>query len=108
MTGSGSSTGSGTMTGGTTTNEDSTATPPSSVFCASPILIAKHSGSGPSAFNGGWVGATCDQDINPTGCVTFHFKTDGDFRKGTGWDASFTCLNPVSYTHLTLPTICSV
>jgi len=40
---------------------------------------------------GGWKNASCDPAINPTGCLTFVFETDGDNRKGTGWDAWVDC-----------------
>jgi len=42
---------------------------------------------------GGWVAASCQPAINPTGSLTFQFKTNGDRRKGTGWIANNTCLS---------------
>ena len=53
--------------------------------------IANGSGEGAANFNGGWVAANCDRTVNPSGCITFHFKTDGDNNKSTGWDATFSC-----------------
>ena len=55
------------------------------------VLIAKGSGEGASSLNGAWVAANCDRTVNPSGCITFHFTTDGDNNKGTGWDASIRC-----------------
>ncbi len=40
---------------------------------------------------GGWVGSNCDKALNPSGCLTFQFKTDGDNNKGAGWEAWVTC-----------------
>ena len=40
---------------------------------------------------GGWVGASCDPDVNPSGCLSFIFLTNGDNNKGTGWDAWVSC-----------------
>ena len=40
---------------------------------------------------GGWIDADCDPAINPSGCLTFIFKTNGDRAKGTGWDAWVDC-----------------
>lgn len=56
------------------------------------ILLIGSSGTGlsPSSFNGGWVGTSCDRAKNPTGCITFHFTTNGN-RKDIGWDAKFSC-----------------
>jgi len=48
-------------------------------------------GSGVSNANGGWVGASCSPSQNPSGCLTFIFKTNGDNGKGTGWDAWVEC-----------------
>ena len=55
-------------------------------------LIGKFSGAGVSQ-TGGWVAASCQPVINPTGSLTFQFKTNGDRRKGTGWIANNTCLS---------------
>ena len=40
---------------------------------------------------GGWIDANCDPALNPSGCLTFIFKTNGDRAKGTGWDAWVDC-----------------
>ena len=67
-------------------------------------FINSASGYGASAAFGAWVKATCDPSINPSGCLTFTFSTNGDFNKGTGWDAWVTCedrdiqLSPPSIT----------
>ncbi|MEM6318065.1 MAG: T9SS type A sorting domain-containing protein [Bacteroidota bacterium] len=39
----------------------------------------------------GWIDATCDPAVNPSGCLTFVFKTNGDNRKGKGFDAWVDC-----------------
>ncbi|MEM6318231.1 MAG: Calx-beta domain-containing protein [Bacteroidota bacterium] len=66
-------------------------------------LIAKGSGNSVSNFNGGWVNSNCDPNINPSGCLTFVFTTNGDNNKGAGWEAKVSCelmgtttLNPVN------------
>ena len=79
--------------------------------------IATWTGTGVSQ-TGGWIAANCDPGVNPSGCLTFNFMTNGDNQKGTGWNATATCVDrgielsatieTVSYTHLTLPTIYSV
>ena len=94
-TGSGSGTGGGPITGsgssiGGLVMSDDNATPAFSSFDPL-ILITKHSGFGASNFNGGWVSASCDQTVNTSGCLTFHFKTDGDLNKATGWNALLSC-----------------
>ena len=40
---------------------------------------------------GGWIDADCDPAINPSGCLTFIFATNGDRAKGSGWEAWVTC-----------------
>ncbi len=54
-------------------------------------LIGSASGYGASAAFGAWVQASCDPGINPSGCLTFTFKTNGDYNKGTGWDGWVSC-----------------
>lgn len=54
-------------------------------------LIGSGSGVGISNINGGWVASNCNKLINPSGCLTFAFQTDGDDRKGTGWESVITC-----------------
>jgi len=54
-------------------------------------LIDSGSGVGIFQMNGGWVSSNCDKSINPSGCLTFQFKTDGDDAKGAGWEAWITC-----------------
>ena len=66
-------------------------------------FIAKGSGNSVSFMNGGWVTSNCDPTINPSGCLTFAFATNGDNQKGAGWEATVNCfvgsgttLNPVN------------
>ncbi|MFK7980175.1 MAG: Calx-beta domain-containing protein [Saprospiraceae bacterium] len=54
-------------------------------------FIAKGSGNSISMINGGWVTSNCDPNINPSGCLTFVFTTNGNNNKGSGWDAKITC-----------------
>ena len=56
-------------------------------------LIGIGSGSGVGVFNafGGWIDASCSPWVNPSGCLTFILRTDGDNNKGTGWDAWVDC-----------------
>ena len=58
---------------------------------SSSAFIAKGGGNSISQINGGWVTSSCDPNINPSGCLTFVFKTNGDKRKGTGWEATVSC-----------------
>jgi len=46
--------------------------------------IAKWSGVGVSQTSG-WISSHCSPTVNPTGCLTFLFKTNGDNNKGIGW-----------------------
>ncbi len=55
-------------------------------------FIAKGSGNSVSLMNGGWVSSNCDPNINPSGCLTFVFTTNGDNNKGSGWEASAACV----------------
>jgi len=54
-------------------------------------FIAKGSGNSIAQFNGGWVNSNCDPNINPTGCLTFVFTTNGNNFKGAGWEAIIGC-----------------
>lgn len=54
-------------------------------------LIGKASGVGNSQAFGAWIMADCSPATNPSGCLTFVFNTDGDYRKGAGWEAWGTC-----------------
>jgi len=54
-------------------------------------IIGTGSGVGVHRAFGGWIDAECDPAVNPSGCLTFLFKTDGDNRKGAGWDAWVDC-----------------
>jgi len=83
--------------------------------------IGTGTGVGVSKGFGGWLDANCDPSINPSGCLTFLFKTDGDNAKGKGWEFRVGCANrditlkPVTinskilsvdsaaYGHITLP-----
>ena len=55
------------------------------------------SGVGVARAFGGWVDALCNpSDVsigegNPSGCLTFIFRTNGDNNKGAGWDAWVGC-----------------
>jgi|GEM_PF-3199773 len=54
-------------------------------------LIEAATGEGVSSAFGGWVNADCDPSVNPSGCLTFVFKTENDSIKGTGWEAWVSC-----------------
>ncbi|MEM1119678.1 MAG: T9SS type A sorting domain-containing protein [Bacteroidota bacterium] len=54
-------------------------------------FIGSASGNGASNAFGSWVVANCDPSINPSGCLSFIFETNGDNAKGNGWEASVTC-----------------
>ncbi len=56
-------------------------------------LIGKSSGAGASKAFGSWVAANCSPNINPSGCLSFIFKTNGDYAKGTGWNSWVSCKN---------------
>ncbi|MEM1120843.1 MAG: hypothetical protein AAGJ18_10375, partial [Bacteroidota bacterium] len=60
------------------------------VRAGSPV-VGSGSGVGVSQAFGGWVDASCSVVDNPSGCLTFVFSTNGDNRKGTGWDAWIDC-----------------
>ena len=53
-------------------------------------LIGKFEGEGVSQ-TGGWVASSCAPSVNPTGCLTFRFVTNGDNRKSIGWNGNFEC-----------------
>ena len=63
-------------------------------------------GVGVSAAFGGWVDANCDPADNPSGCLTFLLKTDGDNAKGAGWDAWVDCAS--RNVEISAPNISSV
>ncbi|MEM1121926.1 MAG: hypothetical protein AAGJ18_15855, partial [Bacteroidota bacterium] len=54
-------------------------------------LIGKASGVGNSKAFGAWIMAACSPATNPSGCLTFILNTDGDNRKGAGWEGWVTC-----------------
>jgi len=54
-------------------------------------LIDDGTGQGVSQINGAWVTASCSPTTNPSGCLTFVFRTDGLNSKGSGWDAWASC-----------------
>ena len=58
---------------------------------ASAAIIDDGTGQGVSQINGGWVTASCSLVDNPSGCLTFIFRTDGLNSKGSGWDGWATC-----------------
>jgi len=47
--------------------------------------------TGASRAFGGWIAADCNPRVNPSGCLTFEFRTDGQNTKGAGWDAWVDC-----------------
>jgi len=47
--------------------------------------------TGASRGFGGWIAADCNPRVNPSGCLTFEFRTDGQNTKGAGWDAWVDC-----------------
>ena len=47
--------------------------------------------TGVSKAFGGWIAADCNPRVNPSGCLTFEFRTDGQNTKGAGWDAWVDC-----------------
>ena len=53
-------------------------------------INSAYGGSASAAF-GAWVQANCDPNLNPTGCLSFRFRTNGDYNKGTGWKAWINC-----------------
>jgi len=57
---------------------------------AAPFL-GSSSGVGVSKAFGSWVASNCSPNINPSGCLSFIFKTNGDFSKGIGWEAWVSC-----------------
>ena len=54
-------------------------------------LLGRSSGVGASKAFGSWVAANCSPNVNASGCLSFIFKTNGDYRKGTGWEAWISC-----------------
>ena len=73
----------------TTPASDGTGT---GIGVGSTALASARSGSVSDAF-GGWIDADCNPRVNPTGCLTFVFQTNGDRAKGAGWDAWVDCEN---------------
>ena len=57
----------------------------------SAAFIGEGKGVGVSQLFGGWAASNCSPAINPTGCLTFVFKTNGGLTKGAGWEAWATC-----------------
>lgn len=61
--------------------------------------------TGAQAF-GGFVIADCNPIVNPSGCLTFIFRTDGDTEKGSGWDANVDCvMREIELENVTIPSI---
>ncbi len=59
-----------------------------------------------AAAGGGWVQADCNPYFNPSGCLTFTFKTDDDNRKGRGWDAWVDCeARNVTFSDVDIPDV---
>lgn len=53
---------------------------------------------------GGWIDASCIPAVNPSGCLTFVFETNGDRAKGTGWDAWVDCeARDISFSGESIP-----
>ncbi len=61
-------------------------------------LIDKASSTGVSQVNGGWLNSNCDPSLNPSGCITLQFKTNGDTKAGTGWSGFVSCLQDSTTT----------
>ena len=61
------------------------------------LLVGNGSGIGAHKFNGGVVAANFDKIINPSGCLTFQFKTDGDNNKGIGLLIISKCINTLVF-----------
>jgi hypothetical protein len=49
------------------------------------------SGVGPSKAFGAWIAASCAPAANPSGCLSFIFKTNGDKITSNGWKAKIRC-----------------
>ena len=70
------------------------------------IGLGSGTGVGVSKAFGGWVYASCDPKINPSGCLTFVLKTDSLNTKGAGWEAWVDCADRgISITAPTIPSI---
>ncbi len=54
-------------------------------------FLASGSGVGVSNFNNGFVFSNPSLAVNPSGCLTFQFQTNGDNMKGSGWEMSLIC-----------------
>ena len=54
-------------------------------------FLGSGSGVGASKAFGSWVAANCSPNVNPSGCLSFIFKTNGDYVKSTGWEAWVSC-----------------
>ena len=68
------------------------------------IGLGSGSGVGVSKAFGGWVDASCDPYLNPSGCMTFILKTDGDNLKGSGWEAWVDCQEKaITFPGATIP-----
>lgn len=71
-------------------------------------IIGKATGVGASNAFGSWVKSSCAPGDNPTGCLSFLFKTNGDYKKGIGWEAWASCeesgivITPPSINNVTL------
>ncbi len=61
------------------------------VAAGSSVRLGTGTGVGVSSAFGGWVDASCDPMVNPSGCLTFVFETDNDNNKGKGWEAWVSC-----------------
>ena len=55
------------------------------------IGLGSGTGVGVAKAFGGWVNASCNPYLNKSGCLTFVLKTNGDNKKGSGWDAWVDC-----------------
>lgn len=62
---------------------------------------ATATGEGVSRAFGGWVQANCNRSVNPSGCLSFVFETNGDNGKGKGWAATISCVS--DKTKITCP-----
>ena len=54
-------------------------------------FLGSGSGVGVSNAFGSWVTGNCSPNVNPSGCLSFIFRTNGDYIKSIGWEAWVTC-----------------
>ena len=63
-------------------------------------------GVGVSNAFGGWMYADCNSASNPSGCLTFILRTDGNNTKGSGWEANVGCATrAIELQDVTIPDV---